>query len=338
MNTHAEIPVAKVRPKTNVWRFLVKNNTIVIFVILVIISSFLSDAFFTSKNIYNVLRQQAPILCVGIGMLIVLLSGGIDLSAGSIAAVAGVIMSMALTKWGFTGIPGLLLAFVMSLCIGVLTGLIIGMLISYFKLAPFIITLAFQTVGRGMAYLLTSGQPIRLGKEAVSNKFMIDFGSMGDPVLGIPWPVLLILLLTILFILIMKYTAFGRKVIAIGSNEEAVRLSGIKVNKYKISTYVICSTMAALGGILILARAAVATANAAEGYELDAIAGCVIGGASLAGGKGSVIFTVIGVLTLGLIGNIMNLMSVATYSQRVIKGLIIVAAVLLQTATSKSKA
>lgn len=334
MNTKPEAMTGKL----TVGRFIIKYNTIFIFLVLVIISSFLSDAFLTATNVFNVLRQETPYLCLGIGMLVVLLTGGIDLSAGSVTAVSGMIMAMALVDWGMTSPLGFIVAFLITVGIAVVIGLVMGSLISYFKLAPFIITLAFQTIGRGVAYMFTSGQPVRLTKTEPSHVFMVNFGSQSDPLLGVPWPVWLLIVITVIFILIMRYTAFGRKIIAIGSNEEAVRLSGIKVNKYKIAAYMISSGLAAMAGILITSRAAIGTAVAAQGYELDAIAGCVIGGASLSGGKGSVVMTIIGILTLGLIGNIMNLMSIATYPQSVIKGVIIIAAVLLQTVTDKSKA
>jgi ribose transport system permease protein len=334
----ANVEVKSSGEKIPVSHFLIKYNTIIIFVALIIVSSFLSDSFFTKQNVFNVLRQQSPYLCVSLGMLIVLLTGGIDLSAGSVAGVAGMILAMALSRWGFTSMPGLLVAMIMVLAIGCLNGFIMGALISYLKLAPFIISLAFMTIGRGIAYMLTYGQPVRLDKTLTSNKFWVDFGSKYEPLIGIPWPVLLVIALIIIFHLLMKYTRFGRLIIAIGSNEEAVRLSGINVNKYKIPAYMICSTMAALAGTLVTARAALGTAITGDGYELDAIAGCVIGGASLSGGKGSVIMTVIGMLTLGLIGNIMNLMSIAAYPQRVIKGIIIVVAVIMQTITNKEKA
>ena len=143
------------------------------------------------------------------------------------------------------------------------------------------------------------------------------------------------IVLIVIFILVMKFTAFGRLVIATGSNEEAVRLSGIRVDRYKIAVYGISTMMAVLAGMMITARAAIGVASAGDGSEMDAIAGCVIGGASLSGGKGTVGMTVIGVLTLALIGNIMNLMSVASYPQQVIKGFIILGAVILQNVTAK---
>ncbi len=319
-------------------KFLLKHNTVVIFLLLVIISSFLSDSFLTIQNIFNVLRQQAPYMVIAIGMLIVLLTGGIDLAAGSVAAMGGMFMSLMINKWGFDTLPLFFAALVITLLVGAVSGLFAGVFVSIFNMAPFIVTLAVSAIARGVAYIFTSGQPVRVNKSIPSGGFLAEFGSgtiTGNPT-GIPWAIVLVVVLIAVFFYLLKYTAFGRLIISTGSNEDAVRLAGISVRRYKISVYVICSVLSVLAGIMVCARTAVANANACVGYELDAIAGCVIGGTSLSGGKGSVIFTIIGVLTLGLIGNIMNLMSIPPYPQQVIKGIIIIAAVLLQQVTAKT--
>lgn len=321
----------------SIGQWLIKYNTVVIFVLLIVVSSMLSEAFITKQNIFNVLRQQAPYISVGLGMLIVLISGGIDLSAGSMAGVASMITAMGLTQLGIHGLGGLVVAVILALLVGAATGILMGSLISFLKLAPFILTLAFLTIGRGAAYMLTSGAPVRLDRDLDSNMILINFGSNVDPIIGVPWPVWLVTIAVIVLYLIMKYTRFGRLLIAIGSNEEAVRLSGINVNKYKIAAYMICSLFASIAGIIVASRTASATPTTGTGLELDAIAGCVIGGASLNGGKGSIIMTVIGVLTLGLIGNIMNLLSIAAYPQQVIKGVIIVIAVIMQKIQMRDK-
>jgi ribose transport system permease protein len=275
---------------------------------------------------------------MGIGLLFVMLTAGIDLSAGSIAGLCGMIMAYSINFMGFTSLFGLVGAYVVSIGVGCLFGLAMGLLISKGKMAAFIVTLAVNSIGRGLAYMISGGQPIRIDKETEAGQSIINFGK--DSLFvegGLPMHVVLIIVLVIVFFFILKYTAFGRIIISIGSNEDAVRLAGIKVDRYKTAAYMICSSMAALAGILIASRAAIGTSTAGDGLELDAIAGCVIGGTSLEGGKGNIILVIFGVLILGLIGNIMNLMSIPDYPQKVIKGLIIIGAVALQMATSRSE-
>lgn len=319
-------------------QFIIRYNTIFIFIILFVVSSFISSSFLSTQNIFNVLRQQAPNLVMGIGLLFVMLTAGIDLSAGSIAGLCGMIMAFAINEMGLKSIMGLAGAYVLSIGTGCLFGLVMGLLVSKGKMAAFIVTLAFSSIGRGLAYMISGGQPIRIDKDSAAGQGIINFGKDSLFVQGgLPLHVVLIIALVILFLFILKYTAFGRIIISIGSNEDAVRLAGIKVDRYKTGAYMICSSMAALGGILIASRAAIGTSTAGDGLELDAIAGCVIGGTSLEGGKGNIILVIFGVLILGLIGNIMNLMSIPDYPQKVIKGLIIVGAVALQMATSRSE-
>ena len=326
---------ALMKKKLTTGKIILKYNTILIFIILLIISSLLSDNFLTIQNIFNVLRQQAPVICIALGMLLVLLTGGIDLSAGSMAALGGMLLALMLSSWGFVSMGAGFGAIILVIVIGVVIGMAMGFMVAKLKMPPFIVTLAFMTIGRGLSYMLTSGQPVRLDTAMPSSNFIISFGSTGVPTIILPWAVLLYIVLIVIFALIMRYTAFGRLVIATGSNEEAVRLSGINVDRYKIAVYMISCAMAMIGGMLITARAAIGTPSAAEGLEMDAIAGCVIGGASLSGGRGKVSMTIIGVLILAMIGNIMNLMSIASYPQQVIKGFIILGAVFLQNVTKK---
>jgi ribose transport system permease protein len=316
-------------------KIIEKYNTIIIFIILIVVSSFLSESFFTRQNIYNILRQQAATLCLSMGMLMVLLLGEIDLAAGATAGLSGMIFVLAMSEWGFNGMTGLVLALLLTLGIGVAVGLLEGLMVSRLKLAAFIVTLAFQTINRGITYILSNGQPIRLEGANTGSDFWIRFGSTSVPVIGLPWVVVIVAIFAIVFSLIMKYTEFGRLIIATGSNKEAVRLSGININKYRISGFILCSVMSAVGGLFLTARASIAVANAGVGYELDAIAGCIIGGTSLFGGKGTIVMAIIGTLILGLISNIMNLMSIASYPQQVIKGVIILLAVIMQMATDK---
>jgi ribose transport system permease protein len=253
------------------------------------------------------------------GMLLVILTGGIDLSVGSIVAMVGVLCSL------FTQTMPLYLAITVSLICGLLTGSISGYLVSVQKMAPFIATLALMSIIRGLGFIVSKGAPILVSENASA---LTDFGSGNS--LGIPNPSLILLLIFAITSVLLKYNVFGRIIIAIGSNEEAVRLSGIKVNAFKFSVYAIAGFLSGVAGILTTARTAVGSPVMGSGMELDVIATVVIGGASLSGGKGSAINTLLGVLILGMIGNIMNLINIPAYSQQVIKGLIIIFAVLLQ--------
>ncbi len=299
--------------------FVLKYNTLIIFIILLIVSSVISDAFFTSRNITNLLRQVSGIGIVSLGMLLVIMTGGIDLSVGSIVAFAGVISAYFLLSMPFV------LGIGLTILIGVAIGSVSGYLVAIQRMAPFIATLALMTIVRGLGFILSKGTPIILEDSGQSLK---DFGS--NYVLGIPNPVVLMFIVFILVYFILKYTVFGRLVIAIGSNEESVRLSGINVWIYKFAVYSICGGFSAIAGIISTSRTGVGSPILGIGLELDAIAAVVIGGASLKGGKGSAVNTLIGILILGMIGNIMNLMNVPGYPQQVIKGLIIIFAVLLQ--------
>ncbi|NYH11854.1 ABC transporter permease [Pseudomonas moraviensis] len=311
-------------------RLFLEHNALVMLVVLMVVASMLSADFFTYQNLGNLLRQLTPLLLVSIGMLIVILTAGIDLSVASVAAVGGIVVAMTLNVLPVDGSAGLVLAVLIAVVAGVLMGLVTGTFVAYFRMAPFIATLAMMTVARGLAFILSNGQPQRLDDKLVSAQLLRDFGRLSDGVLGIPWPVWLAGLVTVVFILILRYNTYGRLTIASGSNETAVRLAGIPVERYKLAAYGICGGLAALAGVVIASRSGVATPSAGMALELDAIAACVIGGALLSGGKGTIFYTVVGVLVLGLIGNIMNLLSVPAYPQQIIKGAIIVIAVLLQ--------
>ena len=311
-------------------RLFLEHNALVMLVLLAIVASVLSPDFFTYQNLGNLLRQLTPLLLVSIGMLIVILTAGIDLSVASVAAVGGIVVAMTLNVMPVEGGLGLLLAVTVAVASGVLMGLVTGTFIAYFRMAPFIATLAMMTAGRGLAFILSNGQPQRMDDKLTSAQWLRDFGRLADGVLCIPWPVWLAILVTVIFALILRYNTYGRLTIACGSNETAVRLAGIPVERYKLAAYGICGGLAALAGVVIASRSGVAAPSAGIALELDAIAACVIGGALLTGGKGTIFYTVGGVRVRGLIGNIMNLLSVPAYPQQIIKGAIIVIAVLLQ--------
>ena len=307
-------------------QLLLKYNTIAIFIILLVSSSLISDVFFTERNIFNLLRQIAPIGIISMGMLMVILTGGIDLSVGSVLALASVLSAY------FTDSMPLWMSLILTVLVGVLVGAVSGYLVSFQRMAPFVATLALMTISRGAAFIISKGSPILLEENGASLKsFARSYW------LHIPQPVLLMLLMFFVIFLILKYTVFGRLVIAIGSNEVSVRLSGIQVPAYKFMVYCIAGGFSALAGIVSTSRTGVGSPIVGVGFELDAIAAVVIGGASLNGGKGTALNTLLGVFILGMIGNIMNLMNVPGYPQQVIKGVIIIFAVLLQGIQNRSK-
>ncbi|HCL67844.1 MAG TPA: ABC transporter permease [Rhizobium sp.] len=283
----------------------------------------MSNVFLTERNIINVLRQSAGTSLMAVGMLFVILTRGIDLSVGSIAALGSVLSAILIEQYG-TGlsVAGALLA-------GATCGLISGLLIAFLKLPPFVTTLAMMTVARGLSLIVSTGKPIQMGD---AGALVTAFGS--GSIAGIPFPVVLMAIVFLIAGVVLNYTRFGRLVKAIGSNVEAVRLSGIPVAFYTTAVYVISGVLAAAAGIVSSSRTGIGSANIGVGAELDAIAAVVIGGASLMGGRGGAFNTFIGVIVLGIIANMMNLARVPGYHQQVFMGCIIVGAMLLQYASN----
>lgn len=310
--------------KRKVSRFLLDNNTYIIFLALFLVCCLISDKFFSYLNLRNILLQQTAPILVAVGMLMVILTGGIDLSVGSVMAFGSSLTAVLTTKyeipWG--------LSILIALVVGLIFGTFTGILVAYLKFQGFVASLAVMTIARGAAYTITNATPVNLKSGTLNTLTSKQFG----------YPIIIIMLvLVVIFVVIQNYTAYGRIVIAVGSNSEAVKLSGIRVKRYLMSVYMLSAVLSTLAGIFVAARSNVGNSTIGEGQELDAIAACVIGGASLAGGKGSVTKTLIGALTLALIGNIMNLLAVPAYPQRIIKGFIIIVAVLLQVMTDKDK-
>lgn len=287
--------------------------------IIVLILSISSPTFLTTGNLLNVLRQVTINALIAFGMTFVILTGGIDLSVGSILALSG-----ALTA-GMMKLSGLdpILAVLIGLIAGTLMGMVNGFFITKGKVAPFIATLATMTIFRGLTLVYTGGRPISgLGSDW--------FRTIGAGYLfGIPLPVIWMALMFIILYLVLKKTTFGRYVYAVGGNEEATRLAGIRVAKVKVAVYALSGFLAALAGIILTSRLDSAQPNAGLAYELDAIAAVVVGGTSLAGGRGWIVGTMIGALIIGVLNNGLNLLDVTSYYQQVVKGLVILVAVLL---------
>lgn len=313
----ADRPRLRRLPRAQALLVLMEYNTVIIFVVMLILAASLSDVFFTRTNIFNLLRQVSALAGMGLGMLLVILTGGIDLSVGSVAALASVMVA-----W-FVGDTGLWPAILLTLVVGSACGAVSGYLIAARHMAPFVATLAMMTIARGFAFIVSKGSPI-----IVEDHRLANFGSAYF--MGVPSPVFVMLAIFALVAFLLRYTVFGRLVTAIGSNEKAVRLAGIRTGWYKFAVYCISGAFCAIAGIISTSRTGVGSPIVQTGAELDAIAAVVIGGASLSGGKGTALHTLLGVLILGIIGNIMNLMNVPSYPQQVVKGVIIIFAVLLQ--------
>lgn len=285
--------------------------------LIVIVLSVISDDFLTVSNIFNVLRQISINALIAFGMTFVILTGGIDLSVGSILA-----LSSAITAGLMAGGMDTTLAVLIGLLAGMAMGAVNGLIIAKGRVAPFIATLATMTVFRGLTLVYTEGKPI--------TGLHPDFAMLGKGFfLEIPMPVIWMLISFAVLYFILRHTTFGRHVYALGSNEEATRLSGISTTRVKVWVYTISGLFAALSGIILASRLNSAQPTAGTAYELDAIAAVVLGGTSLAGGRGWIVGTLIGAMIIGVLDNGLNLLNVSSFYQSVVKGAVILVAVLL---------
>ncbi|SHI06444.1 ribose transport system permease protein [Clostridium collagenovorans DSM 3089] len=300
---------------------IIKYKSLVGLILLVVVVSILSPAFLSTKNILNVLKQTSVNAIIAAGMTFVILTGGIDLSVGSILAISGAFAASLLV-----GGHSIIIAVIVAILGGALVGFLNGIVISKGKLQPFIATLATMTILRGATLVFTDGKPITLG----SNDIAMSFGKIGGgSILGIPAPVIIMVLVFIVCFYILNSTKTGRYTYALGSNEEATKLSGISTDKIKIWVYTISGILAAIAGVIITSRLYSAQPTAGTGYELDAIAAVVLGGTSLSGGKGKITGTIIGALIIGVLSNALNILDVSSYYQMIVKGIVILIAVLL---------
>jgi ribose transport system permease protein len=286
-------------------------------VLLVVALTALSPSFLTVGNLLNVTRQVSINAIMAAGMTFVILTGGIDLSVGSVLAIAGVVMAGVL-KGGAPLLAGLLV----GLAVGTGFGAVNGMAVAYGNVAPFIATLATLTIARGLTLVYTDGRPISdLGAT------FSWFGN-GD-IAGIPIPAIITLLVFAASTIMLTQMVVGRYIYAIGGNEEATRLSGVSVRRYKVLVYSLSGLLSAVAAIILSSRLDSAQPTAGLGYELDAIAAVVLGGTTLAGGEGSMAGTLLGAFLIGILNNGLNLLNVSSFYQQVVKGLVILLAVLL---------
>lgn len=289
-------------------------------VVIIIISAIATDKFLTPANISNIMTRAVTVGVVSVGMTIVMLVGAIDLSVSYIMGLTACLLAHMLQgQESGIGLGPVLVV----LLLGCLIGLINGAITVLRNLESFIVTLGVGEVVHGITMLYTKGTPCR-----VTLQFWKDFGA-GD-IAGIPYLLILYIVVLVVFIVLMHKTVFGRHIYAIGSNAEAARLTGIKVQINKIMAFVICGFTAALGGVMLVAKVTTGAPNGGSGYDMDAIAAVVIGGTAMSGGKGSLAGTIAGVFIMAIMTNILNLVHADANLQEVIKGLIILVAVLIQ--------
>lgn len=301
------------------------NKPLIGLIIFAIIVSILNPRFLSWYNIINVLRQTSINSIIAIGMTLVILTGGIDLSVGSILAFCGAVMASLLN-----GGHSPLIAFVITLGLGLVFGFFNGFLVSVMKLQAFIVTLVTMTFLRGATLVFTEGKPITVDDGGIL------FEEIGNGYLfNIPIPIYLMIILFAVGYYLLMHTKFGRYTYAIGGNEEATKLSGINVNKVKIWVYGLCGALSALAGVILTSRLYSAQPTAGTGYELDAIAAVVLGGTSLSGGVGRITGTALGAIIIGVLGNALNLLNVSSYYQMMIKAAVILIAVLIDRKSNK---
>lgn len=310
--------------KANVKANISKYKSLIGLVLLCIVITIVTPNFLSVSNITNVFTQVSVNAIIAIGMTFVILTGGIDLSVGSTLAISGAVGASIVKLSG-----NVFLAIIVAAVIGIAVGLINGLLVSKGKLQAFIVTLATMTIFRGATLVFTDGTPISKLPEA--------FVKIGNGKLGfMPIPVIITIIIAIIAVYALSQTRFGRYLYALGGNEDASRLSGINTDKIKTLVYVVSGFASAIAGVIITSRIGSASPNAGTGFELDAIAAVVIGGTSLAGGEGTITGTLIGALIIGVLNNGLNLMNVSPFYQSIVKGLVILIAVLLDKKSRKN--
>jgi len=287
---------------------------------LVVISlalSFAKPNFLTVPNLINVMRQISINGILAVGVTYVLLTGGVDLSLGSLVAVSGVVAA----TLAHPNQHSLALPVMLGVMTGAACGAVNGLVVTRGKVAPFIATLGMMTVARGLALVISGGRPV--------SNLSGEFTRLGGDVAGVPIPVIVLAVIAFLSIVFLKNLRLGRYIYAVGGNENAARASGISVAAVKMFAYSACGAMAGVAGVVLAARITTGQPNAGVGYELDAIAAVVIGGTSLSGGVGGIGGTILGALLIGVINNGLDLLNVTSYYQAIVKGVIIVGAVWL---------
>lgn len=285
-----------------------------------IILSLISSNFLTVTNLLNVVRQIAVNGILAIGMTIVCLTGGIDLSVGSIVAFSGIIAAGLLRDKDYP----IILIVLIAIAVGAVCGLYNGYFVAYWNAAPFVVTLSMMTIARGMTYVYSDGRPI---SNLPTEFLIIGKGSIA----GIPLPTLILIVVFILGSIMLTKLKYGRYVYAVGGNENAAMVSGINVKRVKMMVYVLSGVACGIAAVILTARVSAGLPQAGESYELDAIAATVIGGTSLSGGRGRLWGTIVGAILLGIVNNGLDLLNVSSFYQQIVKGLIILGAILIDS-------
>ncbi len=311
---------------TSLWAMLKQSPTFFPLLGLLLVSAAMAattDHFFSADNLVNIARQVSINAIIAVGMTCAILSGGIDLSVGSVMALTGT-LTAGLMVAGLP--PGLAIA--AGLAVGIAFGVGNGFFVAYANMPPIIVTLATMGIARGLALLYTGGYPINDLPD------WFEFFGRGS-VLGVQTPILVMLLVFLIAYVLLDHTPLGRYIYAIGGNEEATRLSGVRVARYKLLVYAISGGTAAIAGLVLTSRLMSGQPNAGIGFELDAIAAVVMGGTAITGGRGSIVGTLIGAVMLGVLNNGLNMMGVSPYLQNIIKGVIILLAIYISRNSSK---
>jgi ribose/xylose/arabinose/galactoside ABC-type transport system permease subunit len=301
--------------------YLGQYGIAIAFALICVLLALLHPAFLTLSNLRVIFTQVSINALLAFGVTFVIITGGIDLSLGSVLAVAGITAAIFAHPDSYP----LMVPLAAGIGTGLLLGAFNGLVITKSKVPPFIVTLGTMTIARGLALILSNGRPI----SNLSDSFnFLGGGTLG----GIPFPIIILVVTFLLCAVLLSKTTWGRYMYAVGGNELAAKASGINVNKVKMLVYTLCGGLAGLAGILLTSRITTGQPNAGMGFELDAIAAAIIGGTSTSGGTGTIVGTLLGALLIGVISNGLDLMNVSSYYQLVIKGLIIVGAVVLDSA------
>jgi ribose/xylose/arabinose/galactoside ABC-type transport system permease subunit len=301
-------------------RVLETYSLILIVLGLFVVLSVITRTFLTTSNLLNVLRQISINGILAIGMTFVILTGGIDLSVGSIVAFCGIVSAGLIRDARLPVMPVILIA----LLIGLVMGIFNGYFVAYWNAAPFVVTLSLMTIARGMTFVYCNGKPI--------SPLTPEFLNVGrGTILGFPIPAFILLVVFLAGFVILKYFRIGRYLYAVGGNENSATVSGINVRLVKVFAYAVSGCLCGLVAIILTSRVSAGMPQAAQSYELDAIAAAVIGGTSLSGGRGRLWGTLLGALLLGIVSNGLDLLNVSSFYQQIVKGLIILGAILIDS-------
>ncbi len=301
-----------------------KAGIVASLVLLCLFFAIMSDKFLTRGNMTNILLQSCINGTIAIGMTLVIITGGIQLSVGAIVALS----SMAAAKMMAAGVP-FYIAILTAMLIGLICGAVDGLLISILKLQPFLVTMGTMSVYRGITLIISDGLPVR----GLDSAFLNGMNALNG---SVPVPVIILVVLLVIFMFVLKYTRFGQYLFAVGGNEEAARFSCVNTISVKTRTYAVSGLCCAMAAIIYMGRLAAADPQAGDGYEMNAIAAAAIGGASLAGGKGSLLGTMIGACILGTLSNGLTLLNVPSFYQTLFVGLIILVATVIDRFANKS--